>query len=176
MAEHVAEIAPFRWKVFQVLIVPGENDSENAIRDARDLAISPEQYQDFCQRHRHVDGFVPESNNLMASSYLILDENMQFLDNPVSGKSESILNVGINTALKQIRWDRQAFIERGKSSIFNLEQSTLFRWQCFCAPSHSSNIYLQEAFTNGPKTGQVMDVHLKPPQATVQTGEMCKQF
>lgn len=32
MAQNVAKLNPFRWKVFQVLIVAGENDTPSALR------------------------------------------------------------------------------------------------------------------------------------------------
>ncbi|KAK4552943.1 hypothetical protein LTR86_010075 [Recurvomyces mirabilis] len=61
MAEIVEKLDPFRWKVFQVLAVGGENNSteaETALdkrkRDARGLLISKEQFEDFCGRHEHL--------------------------------------------------------------------------------------------------------------------------
>lgn len=80
MAGIVKDLAPFRWKVFQVLVVQGENDASaqederNRRADATKFIITPEQFEVFCAKHRHLDRFVPEPNNLMATSYLILDE------------------------------------------------------------------------------------------------------
>ncbi|KAI1811967.1 radical S-adenosyl methionine domain-containing protein 2 [Poronia punctata] len=92
MAETVWKLDPFRWKVFQVLYVEGENDAmeedsdqDKRKRNARDLLITDEQFEDFCRRHRQLECFVPEPNSLMASSYLILDEYMCFLDKGCSG-------------------------------------------------------------------------------------------
>jgi len=122
MAETVRRLDPFRWKVFQVLYVEGENDAEEKDsyldkrkRNARKLLISDEQFEAFCSRHRHLECFVPEPNSLMASSYLILDEYLCFLDKGagVEKQSKSILQVGVQSALSEIHWDQNAFRERG---------------------------------------------------------------
>ena len=71
MRENVQNLAPFRWKVFQVLVVDGENENEERKRDARKLVVSDEQFAAFCRRHEDVHGFTPESNALMKESYLV---------------------------------------------------------------------------------------------------------
>ncbi|RMZ67810.1 radical S-adenosyl methionine domain-containing 2 [Pyrenophora seminiperda CCB06] len=115
MAALIAELAPFRWKVFQCLLVAGENDSPRRKRDARKFLVTDEQWRVFCSRHKHLLCFVPEDNNSMASSYLMLDEFMRFLDkgNGMIKHSESILDVGVVEAMKQVVWDRKSFVERG---------------------------------------------------------------
>ncbi|KAJ6463989.1 hypothetical protein C8R45DRAFT_770134, partial [Mycena sanguinolenta] len=124
MAETVELLAPFRWKVFQVLLVEGENDSggggtdialDKRKRDARKLLISDEQFGAFHARHEHLACFVPEPNSLMASSYLILDEYLCFLDkgSGCEKQSRSILDVGVQAALDEVRWDQDAFQARG---------------------------------------------------------------
>lgn len=109
----VHKLQPFRWKCFQVLLVRGENDSDKTIRDVRKFQISDEEYQEFCRRHRHQSSFVPEPNNLMAKSYLILDEYMRFLNRDGREPSKSILEIGVEEALQQVTWDKESFIERG---------------------------------------------------------------
>ncbi|KAF2670163.1 radical SAM enzyme [Microthyrium microscopicum] len=115
MANHIVALAPFRWKVFQCLLVTGENENEERKRDARKLLVSDEQWKVFCERHGHLECFVPESNEMMKSSYLILDEDMCFLDkgDGEETRSESILKVGVREAMKQVRFDREAFVKRG---------------------------------------------------------------
>ena len=113
MAQNVALLEPFRWKVFQVLMVAKENDGPEAIRNARSLQISDEQFENFCARHSHLKSFVPESNRLMKSSYLILDEYMRFLDKDNGRESRSIIEVGVKKALSEVHWDEAAFKERG---------------------------------------------------------------
>ena len=122
MVAIIHDLQPFRWKCFQVLFVEDENDASKADTaldkrkwGARELLITTEQWQSFCEKHQHLDAFVPESNELMASSYLILDEYMCFLD---KGKGEekqskSILEVGVARALEEVHFDKAAFLRRG---------------------------------------------------------------
>lgn len=74
MAERVEELRPFRWKCFQVLKVEGENDSNETLRNVRKFEIEDEEFGTFSKRHAYLGCFVPESNAIMAESYLVLDE------------------------------------------------------------------------------------------------------
>ncbi|KAK5747487.1 hypothetical protein LTR17_000128 [Elasticomyces elasticus] len=115
MVADIERLAPFRWKVFQCLIVAGENDNEERKRDATKFLVTDEQWRTFCDRHKHLPCYVPEDNASMASSYLNLDEYMCFLDKgdgPMT-KSQSILDVGVMPAMQQVRWDKESFLERG---------------------------------------------------------------
>jgi radical S-adenosyl methionine domain-containing protein 2 len=49
----------------------------------------------------------------MAQSYLLVDEYMRFIDKDGAKVSESILDVGVRRAMESIRWDEEAFLERG---------------------------------------------------------------
>lgn len=134
MVEQIERLDPFRWKCFQVLVVKGENDDaevaqalEDGIaddklkrlskrkRNAHRFIVSDDEFGDFCGRHEHLACFVPESNQLMAMSYLILDEYLCFLDKGDGQEKQSscILDVGVEAALRQVRWDEQAFKTRG---------------------------------------------------------------
>jgi radical S-adenosyl methionine domain-containing protein 2 len=113
MNSHIDELRPFRWKCFQVLIVPGENDSIDTLRNGHTFTITDEEFEVFCRKHRGQRSLVPEPNRLMAQSYLILDEYMRFLDKDCLKTSESILTVGVQEALKSVHWDKSAFLERG---------------------------------------------------------------
>ncbi|KAL1983479.1 hypothetical protein VTN96DRAFT_10300 [Rasamsonia emersonii] len=113
MNEHIQALQPTRWKVFQVLVVEGEHDSDKTIRDARRFQITDDEFQQFCDRHSHNKCFVPESNRVMRSSYLILDEYMRFLNKGVGEPTESILDVGVQRALEHVYWDQNSFYERG---------------------------------------------------------------
>lgn len=109
----IREIAPFRWKCFQVLLVAGENDSSATKRDATKFAITDGEFQYFCKKHEQVEGFVPESNKVMRSSYLILDEYMRFLNKGTGEPTGSILEVGVKRALEGVLWDEESFEVRG---------------------------------------------------------------
>ncbi|KAG9194911.1 hypothetical protein G6011_00031 [Alternaria panax] len=113
MNRHIEQLQPFRWKCFQVLIVAGENDSVNTLRDARKFIITDEEYDSFCRRHKTQTSLVPESNRMMAKSYLILDEYLRFLDRDGRQPSEPILDVGVEEALGSVYWDEKAFRDRG---------------------------------------------------------------
>ncbi|KAL7930791.1 radical SAM enzyme [Trichoderma chlorosporum] len=113
MNGHLSALQPFRWKCFQVLIVAGENDSDEALRNAHSLTISDDEFDRFCERHSNQASLVPEPNRLMAKSYLILDEYMRFLDRNGQQPSKSILEVGVQQALQAVFWDEEAFVERG---------------------------------------------------------------
>ncbi|KAK0742617.1 hypothetical protein B0T18DRAFT_467052 [Schizothecium vesticola] len=126
MAATARELAPFRWKVFQVLMVKSENDSPETLRDVRKWEIGDDEFGLFCGRHQDVPSFIPESNRVMASSYLLVDEYMRFMDkgSGVMKESESILDVGVKKALSQVRWDVDAFNERGDVYDWSKEMST----------------------------------------------------
>ena len=109
----IDDLKPFRWKCFQVLIVNGENDSDKRLRDARKFLIRDEEIEIFCNTHHHQHAFVPESNALIAKSYLIMDEYMRFLDRDGRDPSPSILKVGVDRALECVYRDEDSFKDRG---------------------------------------------------------------
>jgi radical S-adenosyl methionine domain-containing protein 2 len=49
----------------------------------------------------------------MHDSYLILDKYMRFLDKGSGNDSPSILEVGVNAALRQVFGDQKGFVEQG---------------------------------------------------------------
>ncbi|KAK3089948.1 hypothetical protein FSP39_007889 [Pinctada imbricata] len=115
MTENIRQLAPCRWKVFQCLLIGGENAGENALRKAENFVISSEDFQRFLERHSSIDCLVAESNEKMKDSYLILDEYMRFLDCTRGSKdpSRSILDVGVQNALKFSGFDEAMFFKRG---------------------------------------------------------------
>ncbi|KAG8168785.1 hypothetical protein KVR01_001534 [Diaporthe batatas] len=124
MAKRVAELEPFRWKCFQVLRVEGENDSEETLRDVRHFEIKDDEFELFCKRHEHLGCFVPESNAAMAESYLILDEYLRFLAGTNKEvKSRSIVEGGVEDALRSIRWNQEEF--RGRGGVYEWSKEEL---------------------------------------------------
>ena len=113
MNAQIQALAPFRWKCFQVLVIKDENDSSDTLRDARRFTISNEEFKEFCDRHRHNGCFVEEGNDVMRSSYLLLDEYMRFLNKDVKEPTKSILDVGVTAALRDVYWDEKGFEQRG---------------------------------------------------------------
>lgn len=135
MTDFVRLLQPKRWKVFQALLLTGENIGENVTdRDAYHLEIPDEVFQAYIARHRADAGvakvLVPESNTQMRDSYLILDEHMRFLDCSAGSKTpgRSIFEAGgVAAALMDAGHDEAMFYERGgeyewrKAKILDVE-------------------------------------------------------
>ena len=79
---------------------------------------------------RYIEVLVPESNEAMRDSYLILDEYMRFLDNTGGEKrpSKSILDVGVNQALKFSGFDKEMFRKRGGKYQWSKDRQQLLDW------------------------------------------------
>jgi radical S-adenosyl methionine domain-containing protein 2 len=129
MSEHVRILAPERWKVFQVLILGDENSGlPGELRDARPFCVSDDEFSSFVSRHSaEFDQLIPEPNNVMQNSYLLLDEDLRFLDCSKGGKvpSESILKVGVKRALEQSGFDKVMFDKRGGIYDWTRDRSEL---------------------------------------------------
>ncbi|XP_077009225.1 S-adenosylmethionine-dependent nucleotide dehydratase RSAD2 [Tamandua tetradactyla] len=121
MNEQIKVLNPIRWKVFQCLIIEGENSGEDALREAERFVISDEEFERFLDRHKEISCLVPESNQKMKDSYLILDEYMRFLNcrNGRKDPSKSILDVGIEEAIKFSGFDEKMFQKRGGKYVWS---------------------------------------------------------
>ncbi|KAF9221181.1 radical SAM enzyme [Gyrodon lividus] len=132
MNDQIEELAPFRWKVFQVLLLDSENTgaATGSLRDARHLTITREQFQAFLDRHASQKSLVPEDNESMKDSYLNLDEEMRFLDCQDGRKQpgRSLLKVGVQTALLDSGFDEKAFLNRGGIFDWRREAPTSLEW------------------------------------------------
>ncbi|KAL9111427.1 MAG: hypothetical protein Q9227_004104 [Pyrenula ochraceoflavens] len=113
MNAHIERLSPTRWKCFQVLKVEGENDSAKRKKDVTKFLISDEEFKVFCDKHNGQKAMVPESNKVMAKSYLILDERLRFLDREGRKPSGSVIEVGVQEALNSVFWDEESFKKRG---------------------------------------------------------------
>ncbi|XP_044782225.1 radical S-adenosyl methionine domain-containing protein 2 isoform X2 [Bubalus bubalis] len=121
MKEQITALNPVRWKVFQCLIIEGENSGEDALREAERFVVSDEEFEAFLDRHKDVSCLVPESNQKMRDSYLILDEYMRFLNcrNGRKDPSKSILDVGVEEAIKFSGFDEKMFLKRGGKYVWS---------------------------------------------------------
>lgn len=99
-----------------MLKVAGQNDGK-----VEALLISDEQFRAFLARHAALAvedarlAPVPEDNEDMTGSYVMIDPMGRFFDN-VDGRlcySPPIQEVGIEQAFQAIRWDRERFVGRG---------------------------------------------------------------
>ena len=115
MAANIAQINPIRWKVFQCLMIEGENFGPKAKKDVSKFMISSEQFKAFLNRHSHLKCMVPEDNETMKDSYIILDEKLRFLDCTDGKKipSQSILDVGVERAFEASGFNKDLFESRG---------------------------------------------------------------
>ena len=79
------------------------------------MKVSQNQFDAFCKRHAGQKALIPKSKDVMQNSYLLLDEEMRFLDCSSGGKipSERILQVGAPRALEQAGFDHAMFEKRG---------------------------------------------------------------
>jgi radical S-adenosyl methionine domain-containing protein 2 len=114
MSSTILRLRPERWKLLQVLRIEEQNDAQFERH-----ATSAEQFWSFVRRHEHVGSqgvvIVPEDNQAMTESYVMVDPAGRFFDN-VSGRycySSPMLHCGVQTAFEQIRVSREAFIARG---------------------------------------------------------------
>jgi radical S-adenosyl methionine domain-containing protein 2 len=114
MNELISEVKPVRWKVFQVLAIEGENQGPNARRQVEDLLISREQFAEYIARHSKQPALVVEDNDTMRDSYVLIDEDLCFLDNSSGAKVQSlpILERGVKAAFESVKFDRAAFERR----------------------------------------------------------------
>lgn len=113
LAPLVLDLRPERWKVFQALPVAGQNDGS-----IDDLLVTDEQFNSFVARHQQIESagirLVPESNELMTGSYVMVDPAGRFFDD-TSGRhtySRPILEVGVAAALGGVRINADTFERR----------------------------------------------------------------
>ena len=110
----IKAMGPERWKIFQALPVEGQNDFH-----FDKFAIGRDEFDLYVSRNRPVERegirVVPENNEAMTGSYMMIDPLGCFFDN-TKGKhtySRPILSVGARTALAEIRVYPDRFIDRG---------------------------------------------------------------
>ena len=80
LAGFIINAGPERWKLLQVLPVRGQNDGL-----VDNLVITSEEFARYVTRNRYVESrgivVVPESNDLMTGSYVMVDPAGRFFDN-----------------------------------------------------------------------------------------------
>lgn len=103
LSAFIRSAGPERWKIFQALAVEGQND-----RDIADMAVTPNEFRAYVKRNSEGVGHgvevVPESNELMTGSYIMVDPAGRFFDN-TQGRhtySKPILETGVSAALEDI--------------------------------------------------------------------------
>jgi len=59
----------FILKVFQCLLIGGENAGKDAIKHAESFVVSEDDFRSFLDRHNSLSCLVPESNNFVSLSF-----------------------------------------------------------------------------------------------------------
>ena len=110
----ISAMRPERWKIFQALPVEGQNDLH-----FDEFAITSDEFDLYVERNRPLERcvirVVPENNEVMTGSYLMIDPLGRFFDNTEGEHTYSnpILEVGVKAALTEIRVYPDRFLERG---------------------------------------------------------------
>ncbi len=117
MSEIIRYGKPIRWKILETLPIIGQND-ENIDR----FVITNEEFQYFLTLHeslKAVTTIVPESIEQIRGSYAMIDPAGRFFDNTTATYiySKSILECGVEDALKAVHYSFEKFNERG--GIYN---------------------------------------------------------
>lgn len=114
MRSLIRELRPARWKVFQVLPVKGQNDGK-----VGPLLVTADEFAEYVHRHRELDaeglGPVAEDNQALTGTYLMLDALGRLFSNKTGEHvyTDSVLDVGVWEAVRQVGWDVAGFVERG---------------------------------------------------------------
>jgi len=112
LSDFIAFAQPKRWKIFQTLPVKGQNDKE-----VENFLISSNDFERFVNEHKQKlprVKIVPENNDAMTGSYAMVDPAGRFFDNTTGcyKYSDSILQVGIQVAFKQVVQSYEKFEKR----------------------------------------------------------------
>lgn len=100
---------PKRWKVLEVLPISGQNDKKVV-----NFKLTKKQFNYFIEKHKTIKTIIPESNEEIKGSYVMVDPAGRFFDNElgVHNYSKPILQVGVEDALKFVNYDYSKFIKR----------------------------------------------------------------
>lgn len=110
LSSFIAYAKPKRWKVLQVLPVEGQNNTKI---DA--YTITKEAFSYFLEQHKTIQTLVPEYNDAIKGSYVMVDPAGRFFDNvgAAYNYSKPILEVGVQDALSMVNYNNEKFINRG---------------------------------------------------------------
>ena len=114
LSDFIVRARPERWKLLQVLPVRGQNDST-----VGEHLVASDEFDRYVLLSRRVEEYgiavVPESNDLMTGSYVMVDPAGRFFDNVTGAHAygRSIVKVGVAEALKDVSIDPEKFLARG---------------------------------------------------------------
>lgn len=111
----IQEIAPDRWKVFQMLPIA---DSLKIKDKQQPLVVTTEQFKFFISKHDDLDIMRPENNDEMTESYVMVDPFGRFYQNESAEigyrhiVSDPIHEIGAKDAWQKTRFDSGKFNHR----------------------------------------------------------------
>lgn len=110
MNSFITEAKPDRWKVFQALRVEGQNDSQ-----FNEVKVNDNQFNYFLETHKHQPSLVPENNEAMTGSYLLIDPQGRLFENSAGRHtySSQLQFNDIDKCLSEINLNQEMFIKRG---------------------------------------------------------------
>ncbi|MEC4049110.1 viperin family antiviral radical SAM protein [Flavobacterium sp. SUN046] len=112
MIDFIEFAQPKRWKLFQVLPIKGQNDYK-----VDSLLINDQQFNYFIERNKTTNNtiqIVPEYNDQMMGSYVMVDPAGRFFDNSTGTHlySKPINEVGCANAIQEMNYDIIKFKKR----------------------------------------------------------------
>lgn len=118
MHNYISRMNPERWKLFQALPIRGENDGV-----IEPLLVSADEFSAFVERHERLKtlgiDIVPEDNNAMTNSYLMISPDGRFYWHIANGAERSlkygppILETGFDKALREVDFSQKKLLDRG---------------------------------------------------------------
>jgi radical S-adenosyl methionine domain-containing protein 2 len=114
VGQFVATLRPFRWKLFQVKEVIGQNDSSFS-----NFSVTEKEFLEFASRNKDAMPpdilVVPETAEMMIASYAMIGPNGCFFDDSLKQHrySQPIIQVGLMNAFQQVQFSVKKFLDRG---------------------------------------------------------------
>lgn len=112
-SEFIKKANPLRWKIFQAMVVSGQN-----CQNSGTWKVSRKEYDTFISRHRRAGVEIcPEPEDLMRGSYAMVSPDGRFFDSAEGYHrySKPILDVGAEEAWNQVQCDEALFRERTRN-------------------------------------------------------------
>ena len=138
--KEVGVLQPDRWKMFQCLLIDGENAGPEALADGASMVVSDEEFNAFTERHSHIP-HIAENNKTMRNSYIIMDEDLCLLDNSQGSKRQTVSVLeDVDAAFADCGFDIDAF--RGRDGEWLTESVA---WH---EPTHYNHAFSECIETN----------------------------
>lgn len=114
MNDFISVVNPVRWKVLQVLPVEGQNSNS-----VDPFLINDNQFGLFLNKHKSQKSLIPESNQDIKGSYVMIDPAGRFFQNIESEYqySSPLLSNGVLSSYNEMKYDQELFESRG--GIYN---------------------------------------------------------